>query len=198
MAPSVDAVNGIPATNGTTNGATNGATAPSPSSNPIPAWAGPDLTRLLEVQHGENYTTRAISKVTLPPHALFARITSATPAPSAAYTTVQSGPSSHIELNSDLVYINHSCAPNAGLRFTADGVFLTALQPIPAGEEIAWDYSTTLAEPDWSMQCGCGSPQCRGVVRAFALLPAETQDRYRALGIVAPYLDEPAVAVRAA
>jgi hypothetical protein len=34
------------------------------------------------------------------------------------------------------------------------------------------------------------------VVRAFALLPADVQARYRALHVVAPYLDE--VAVRAA
>ena len=95
------------------------------------------------------------------------------------------GPSGRID---DL--INHSCSPNAGLRFTDDGVFLVALRPIAPGEEIAWDYSTTLADPDWSMQCACGSPECRGVIRAFALLPAEVQDRYRAMGIVAPYLDE--------
>ncbi|MFG6283672.1 SET domain-containing protein-lysine N-methyltransferase [Sphingomonas sp. S6] len=95
------------------------------------------------------------------------------------------GPSGRID---DL--INHSCSPNAGLRFTDDGVFLVALRPIAPGEEIAWDYSTTLADPDWSMQCACGSPECRGVIRALALLPVEVQDRYRAMGIVAPYLDE--------
>jgi hypothetical protein len=101
------------------------------------------------------------------------------------------GPSGRID---DL--INHSCSPNAGLRFTDGGVFLTALRGIAPGEEIAWDYSTTLADRDWSMDCACGSTQCRGVVRAFALLPADVQARYRALHVVAPYLDE--VAVRAA
>ena len=95
------------------------------------------------------------------------------------------GPSGRID---DL--INHSCTPNAGLRFTRDGVVLVALRAIAPGEEIAWDYSTTLADRDWSMQCACGSPECRGVIRAFALLPAEVQDRYRAMGIVAPYLEE--------
>ncbi len=101
------------------------------------------------------------------------------------------GPSGRID---DL--INHSCSPNAGLRFTDGGVFLIALRGIVPGEEIAWDYSTTLADRDWSMVCACGSPDCRGVVRAFALLPAAAQARYRTLDVVAPYLDE--VAVRAA
>jgi hypothetical protein len=94
------------------------------------------------------------------------------------------GPSGRID---DL--INHSCSPNAGLRFTDSGVFLIALRGIVPGEEIAWDYSTTLADRDWSMVCACGSPDCRGVVRAFALLPAEAQARYRTLDVVAPYLD---------
>lgn len=96
------------------------------------------------------------------------------------------GPSGRID---DL--INHSCSPNAGLRFTGNGVFLTALREIAPGDEIAWDYSTTLADPDWSMRCACGSPMCRGVIRAFAALPADVQDRYRARDLVAPYLRAP-------
>ncbi|AXJ96103.1 MULTISPECIES: SET domain-containing protein [unclassified Sphingomonas] len=102
------------------------------------------------------------------------------------------GPSGRID---DL--INHSCAPNAGLRFTDDGVFLVALATIESGEEVAWDYSTTLADGDWSMACACGAPGCRGRIGPFADLPEATQRRYRALGIVAPYLDEMGSAGRA-
>lgn len=93
------------------------------------------------------------------------------------------GPSGRID---DL--INHSCAPNAGLRFTATGVFLVALRPIAPGEEIAWDYSTTLLDSGWSMACACGSPACRGTIGDFAALPPAVQARYRALDVVAPYL----------
>lgn len=105
------------------------------------------------------------------------------------------GPSGAID---DL--INHSCAPNAGLRFLADDVVLIAIRDIAAGEEIAWDYSTTLADDRWTMACACGAADCRGVVRAFASLPAEQQDWYRARNIVAPYLrsDEIAPAERVA
>lgn len=106
------------------------------------------------------------------------------------------GPSGRID---DL--INHSCAPNAGLRFTDDGVFLVALATIESGEEVAWDYSTTLADGDGTMICACGAAACRGRIGPFAELPADTQRRYRALGVVAPYLDdqpEPVVRERAA
>lgn len=93
------------------------------------------------------------------------------------------GPSGAID---DL--INHSCAPNAGLRFRADGVVLIAIRDIVAGEEISWDYSTTLADDGWTMHCLCGAATCRGTVAAFATLPTERQAWYRARNLVAPYL----------
>ena len=86
--------------------------------------------------------------------------------------------------------INHSCAPNAGVRFLGEEVYLIALRPIAAGEEIAWDYSTTLADPHWSMACACGAAACRGTIRAFATLSAERREWYSARNLVAPYLRE--------
>ena len=93
------------------------------------------------------------------------------------------GPSGAID---DL--INHSCAPNAGLRFDEGAPMLVAIRPIAEGEEISWDYSTTLADPSWRMACACGAPECRGTVAAFDTLPPERQRWYLAQGLVAPYL----------
>jgi hypothetical protein len=93
------------------------------------------------------------------------------------------GPSGAID---DLV--NHSCAPNAGLRFGEGGVFLLAIRDIAAGEEIAWDYSTTLTDRSWQMVCRCGAPECRGIIGAFETLPPERQEWFRARNLVAPYL----------
>ena len=95
------------------------------------------------------------------------------------------GPSGRVD---DL--INHSCAPNAGVRFLGDEVYLIALQPIASGEEIAWDYSTTLADPTWSMACACGAAECRGTIRAFTTLPVDLREWYLARNLVAPYLRE--------
>lgn len=93
------------------------------------------------------------------------------------------GPSGRID---DL--INHSCAPNAGLRFGPGGVVLIAVRAIAPGEEIAWDYSTTLAESNWHMICQCRSPECRRVIGNFASLAPERQEWFRARNLVAPYL----------
>lgn len=93
------------------------------------------------------------------------------------------GPSGKID---DL--INHSCDPNAGLRFAGGSVTLVAVRDIAAGEEIAWDYSTTLAESNWHMICQCRSAECRRVIGNFSTLSQERQEWFRARNLVAPYL----------
>src|SRR3989344_5331856 len=93
------------------------------------------------------------------------------------------GPSGDLD---DLV--NHSCDPNAGLAFCDDGIWVVAIRDIPAGAEVAWDYSTTMDEDDWEIDCACGASACRGRIRDFKHLPDETQARYVALGIVPEYV----------
>jgi hypothetical protein len=79
------------------------------------------------------------------------------------------------------VFVNHSCNPNAGVR---GGVNLVALRDIATGEEIRFDYSTTMDEDLWTMECRCGDARCRAVVRDFKYLPARVRGRYLAMGIV--------------
>jgi hypothetical protein len=98
------------------------------------------------------------------------------------------GPSGGID---DLV--NHSCAPNAGLRFGDRGVFLVAIRDIAAGEEIAWDYSTTLRGSDWHMICQCRTPECRRVIGNFDALSPDRQAWFHAQDLVAPYLRREAI-----
>lgn len=84
--------------------------------------------------------------------------------------------------------MNHSCDPNGGLKFTEYGIFLIALKPIMVGDEITWDYSTTMYKNDWSMRCRCGSEICRKRVEEFLELPRERQEYYLKHGVVAPYI----------
>ena len=95
------------------------------------------------------------------------------------------GPSGRVD---DL--INHSCDPNAGLRFQDGGVFLVALRAISPGEEVSWDYSTTLKDSDWRMGCDCRSTGCRGVIGNFDTLPAERQRWFLERALVAPHVCE--------
>lgn len=77
--------------------------------------------------------------------------------------------------------INHSCAPNAG--FATGAPALHALRDIKIGEEICWDYSTSIAEHGWTLDCRCGAPTCRRVVRSWWELADHERDRLRAIAL---------------
>jgi SET domain-containing protein len=74
------------------------------------------------------------------------------------------------------LYTNHSCDPNCYIN---SGLWLVAARHIDADEELTIDYSTTMLERHWEMHdCQCGSSLCRGTIRDFDTLPAETQVRH--------------------
>lgn len=98
---------------------------------------------------------------------------------------LQIGHDVYILTEGPAVRVNHSCSPNTGLR---SNIILMALKPISAGEEIFFDYSTSMAENHWQMRCLCGSSNCRKVVTDFAMLPREVRMRYLDLGIVQPFI----------
>jgi hypothetical protein len=99
--------------------------------------------------------------------------------------TLQIGPDQYLDTMPPGRYINHSCDPNAGI---ADDRMLIAIRPIAAGEEIQFDYSTTMSEDHWTMECRCGEPFCRRVILDFHHLPPIIQNRYLQLGIVQRFI----------
>ena len=81
-------------------------------------------------------------------------------------------------------HLNHSCDPNAWLRYAGPACQIVARRPIGRGEEITCDYSINLTAGD-TWPCRCGATRCRGqVVGDFFQLPHELQREY------APYLAE--------
>ncbi len=85
-------------------------------------------------------------------------------------------------------FFNHSCNPNSGLKIKGKSVLLVAIKNIRKGEEITYDYSTTMDEDDWELECRCGSKNCRKIIRDFKYLPRNVQNRYIRLGIVPSYI----------
>jgi hypothetical protein len=98
---------------------------------------------------------------------------------------LQTGRRTYIMLQEPGVFANHSCDPNAGIR---QNRLLMAIRGIRPGEEIRFDYSTTMDEGFWTMPCRCGSPSCRGVVRDFHTLPPLLRRRYLDLDIVQGFI----------
>ncbi|KAF2025081.1 hypothetical protein EK21DRAFT_93550 [Setomelanomma holmii] len=131
---------------------------PTPSST-IPAWVQPDLTRLLRVERNPgSFASRSISLVTLPPYAIFARISNPTPA-TVAYSSVQASRDLHIELNCDLVYVNHSCDPSLVFDMQRWEVRVGE-KGIKEGEELTFFYPSTEWDMAQPFECLCGMEKC--------------------------------------
>jgi len=86
-------------------------------------------------------------------------------------------------------FLNHSCAPNAAIGKRDNRLYLVAAHRISKGEEITFDYSTTIGDDDvWTMRCRCGADACRRIVRNFGSLPSPLQAYYLTNGFVPPFI----------
>lgn len=147
----------------------------------IPAWVGPNIPYLLQVNRSElAFASSATSRVFLQPGALFARITSATYAPNPTYTSVQAGRDVNVELNSDLVFINHSCDPSLEFDMTRFEVRVVKHRPLYEGGELSFFYPST----EWRMaqpfDCQCTAPEgiCLKRVEGAVKLDVAVLKRY--------------------
>jgi len=94
----------------------------------------------------------------------------------------------HISGNGD--YLNHSCNPNAGLVIKGTNVKLKAIKNIKRGDEVTFDYSTTMNEDEYELSCHCGNTNCRKTIRDFKYLPITIRKKYVRMGIVPLYILE--------
>lgn len=103
----------------------------------------------------------------------------------ASFWAVQVGPGVWLEADADAYdpdnYTNHSCEPNLG--FTRGTLTLYALRDVLPGEELVWDYSTSMDEPGWEVPCRCGARSCRGRIQSFRALSPFDKARLRPLAL---------------
>src|SRR5262245_583985 len=59
-----------------------------------------------------------------------------------------------------MLYLNHSCDPNVGVR---GEITFVALRDILAGEELTHDWAMT-DNDDYAMECTCGTTDCRKIL----------------------------------
>jgi hypothetical protein len=97
---------------------------------------------------------------------------------------LQCGPDAFLALAEPAVLVNHSCDPNCGIN---GDLLLVALRQIDPGEELTWDYSTTMDHDSWTMRCQCGAMFCRHVVREYRSLPRPVAERYAQALVVPDY-----------
>lgn len=143
-----------------------------------PHWQQPSHPAIQEVViNNEEFTSKSLSKVAFPPFAVYAKLAfpPCTVAEEPTYATVQMGKNSHLNLNSDLLYINHSCEPSLIFDMGSMNILVgpKGLQP---GDELTFFYPST----EWSMAqpftCLCGNSSCRGTISgAKDMLPQQLE-----------------------
>ncbi|KAJ7173779.1 hypothetical protein C8R46DRAFT_1161527 [Mycena filopes] len=109
-----------------------------------------------------------------------------------AYSTVQCGrgPEDNVELNSDFLYVNHSCEPNIAFDLSsADPTewHVRALKDIDAGSPVTFFYPSTEWEMDQAFECQCGTKTCLGRIQGAKFL---TVDQVKERGWTSPWIVE--------
>ena len=94
------------------------------------------------------------------------------------------GPLAEAEREGSMVFSNHSCDPNIGVR---GQIVFVALRPVAAGEELTHDWATT-DDDEYELDCKCGSALCRGRITGQDWRRSDLQEKYR--GFFSSYLEE--------
>lgn len=84
------------------------------------------------------------------------------------------GPVTEEECEGSMIFSNHSCEPNVGVR---GEITFVALRDIAAGEELTHDWATT-DDDGYRMECRCGAGACRGLVTGQDWRRADLQEKY--------------------
>ncbi|KIR51452.1 hypothetical protein I315_06151 [Cryptococcus gattii Ru294] len=118
----------------------------------------------------EGYASRLVALRDFAPNGLIAPLTNISLAPEKAYSSVQfgTGPRDHLELNSDLLFMNHSCSPTTEVhlppfRPNEWGVYATS-KGLKKGESLEFFYPSTEWDMAQGFDCACGSDTCLGKI----------------------------------
>ena len=96
----------------------------------------------------------------------------------------------YVLLNTLPNFINHSCNPNCGIRGAQE---LVTLRAIKSGEELSYDYSTTVGsdgpdESPWVMRCKCKARNCRTRIGNWETLPRARLAYYKRVHALPDYI----------
>ena len=78
------------------------------------------------------------------------------------------------EREGSMLYSNHSCNPNLGMR---GEITFVAMRDIRTGEELTHDWAMT-DDDDYSVECKCGAPNCRKILTGKDWQRPDLQKRY--------------------
>ncbi|CEH13522.1 galactose-proton symport [Ceraceosorus bombacis] len=145
---------------------------------------------LLEVRFEDgDFQSRAVAMKNYKKGETIADMSAATPSGSVRYSTVQVTEKDHIELNSDLVFCNHSCDPSVRFDVSAPAPpnvskpgsswRIVAERDIREGEALTFFYPSTEWDMSQPFNCTCdGGSKCLGYVQGAKHLDSSILQKY--------------------
>ena len=94
------------------------------------------------------------------------------------------GPLQEDEREGSMIFSNHSCDPNIGVR---GQIVFVAMRDIESGEELTHDWATT-DDDDYKIGCNCGAADCRKILTGQDWRRKDLQQKY--CGYISWYLEE--------
>lgn len=126
-------------------------------------WRQPSHPDQILVLAGPGRSSSAISQVSLPAGALFARITGITSCQKPTWTSVQNSiDGSSIELNSDIVFCNHSCRPSLVFDMRKLEARVVYHTPLKVGDPLTFFYPSTEWDMEAPFTCECSAKDDSG------------------------------------
>ncbi|KAG0304157.1 hypothetical protein BGZ98_005860 [Dissophora globulifera] len=148
----------------------------------------PSHPKLFEVLYAEgSFNSQLVASTAFKKGDIICKIEGTTPGPK-KYTTVQVAKDLHMELHSDLVFLNHSCNPSTLLD--TDKMQLIAAVDIKQGEPLTFFYPSSEWEMDQPFPCWCGADGCCKSIQGAKFLPRVVLERYVLTSHIRELLEE--------
>ncbi|ORY26705.1 hypothetical protein BCR39DRAFT_540529 [Naematelia encephala] len=137
-----------------------------------------EFTPPADGQDGEAYSSRLVVDKDIPPNTVVTFLNNLSSG-TKAYSSVQYGvsPHEHFELNSDLLFMNHSCEPTVYLDISSRDPtkwhVRTTSRGLRAGEDVTFFYPSTEWDMAQGFDCSCGTSTCLGHISGAKHLSLE-------------------------
>lgn len=160
----------------------------------------------LAVYQPSSAGTSLVSKVSLPAGAHLCYLTAHSPIETRDWRTIQTSATTHIEPQSGLLYMNHSCRPSVELHMyspdatgtypktppgnsgqsvkgvkdvgIAGEVKIARERGVEVGDALTFFYPSTELTMDRAFECTCGAKECLGNVAGAGKLSKEVLQKY--------------------
>ncbi|EGX48762.1 hypothetical protein AOL_s00079g401 [Orbilia oligospora ATCC 24927] len=145
---------------------------PTTISGPIPPafpLSANNLDKVIEYRHNAGGQNSVVARERLPRGSHICYIDTYIPAPISTWSSIQTSKTSHIEVPSGIVYINHSCVPSIDIEVfppNSDGTYLNGIcgelrvvadRDLEAGDELTFFYPSTEYISPRPFNCLCGA-----------------------------------------